>query len=155
MPARTSISLVLAALTSVSTVAVGNEPVVRDAWARATPPGIDKGAGYAVIENPDDQATRLTGGETPVAREIQIHETMQEEGQMHMRHIDEGLTIPAGGTVALEPMGSHLMLIDLEQPLEAGDEHRLTLEFSNGETVKTSLEVRFPKSHNAGSASNH
>lgn len=141
---RTRISIILSFtfLASLNAAAAGKEPVVSNAWARATPSVVDKGAGYMVIGNTSDQAIRLTSVETPAAREVQLHETLAEEGQMRMQHLDKGLTVPAGGTVALKPKGPHLMLIDLKGPLVPGDEHPLTLEFSNGVAVNTSLEVR-------------
>jgi len=155
MPVQIMIHTALSGLLLASTGAWAGELVVPGAWARATPPGVDRGAGYMVIENSGDERVRLTGAETGVARKVEIHRSKEQGDRMSMEHLEQGLAIPAGGTVALEPMGTHLMLMGLEQPLKAGDEHDLTLEFSNDQVVNTSLEVRSHNSDNAGPANNH
>lgn len=60
---------------------------------------------------------------------------------MTMREVDE-IAIPAGETVALEPGGYHVMLIDLAGPLTVGDTIDVTLEFREAGTVVVEAEVR-------------
>lgn len=63
------------------------------------------------------------------------------DGMMGMREVDE-IPVPAGGTVALEPGGYHVMLIDLAAPLEVGTTFELTLEFAKAGTIVVEAEVR-------------
>jgi copper(I)-binding protein len=63
------------------------------------------------------------------------------DGMMGMREVEE-IPVPAGETVALEPGGYHVMLIDLAAPLEVGTTFELTLEFAKAGTIVVEAEVR-------------
>jgi copper(I)-binding protein len=63
------------------------------------------------------------------------------EGMMGMRPIAR-LEIPAGGSVELKPGGYHVMLIDLNQELKAGDKIEITLKFEKAGEIKVTAEVR-------------
>ena len=52
---------------------------------------------------------------------------------MKMRQVD-GVPIPAGETVTLEPGGLHVMLIELATDLEDGDSFEVDLEFAEAGT---------------------
>lgn len=61
---------------------------------------------------------------------------------MTMQELTNGLVIPAGGEVTLEPGGLHIMMLDLAAPLETGDTFDLTLNADDGESITVSVEVR-------------
>ena len=63
------------------------------------------------------------------------------DGAMTMRELEDGLPLPGGETVSLEPGGYHIMLIDIAEPLEVGDEIELTLDFENAESTTITVEV--------------
>jgi periplasmic copper chaperone A len=67
--------------------------------------------------------------------------TTEGFAMMGMREI-ESLAIPAGETVALEPGGHHLMLLDLAADLEPGQEFDLTLEFEGAGERTITVTVR-------------
>ncbi|MGI9247186.1 MAG: copper chaperone PCu(A)C [Steroidobacteraceae bacterium] len=111
-------------------VAVGSEPaqlVVRDAWARATPPGAAVAAVYLTIVG-GTRADRLLGASTEAAAMTQIHAVTESQGMSRMRETD-GVAVPAGATVVLAPQGLHLMLMNLAQPLAVGESIELALTF--------------------------
>ena len=90
-----------------------------------------------------DEDDRLLGGHSAVASDIQIHETAtDEDGTVKMGPVD-GLELPAGGTLVLEPGGLHMMLMDVE-PVEPGDEIDVTLVWENGGERTISAEVIDP-----------
>jgi copper(I)-binding protein len=60
---------------------------------------------------------------------------------MVMQPIEE-LELPAGETVALEPGGYHIMLLELAEPLVAGDTFELTLTFREAGEQTVTVEVR-------------
>jgi periplasmic copper chaperone A len=60
---------------------------------------------------------------------------------MQMRPVDE-IPVPAGATVALEPGGLHVMMLDLAEPLEIGSTIELTLTFEQAGEVVVTAEVR-------------
>ncbi|MFV0524818.1 MAG: copper chaperone PCu(A)C [Acidimicrobiales bacterium] len=49
---------------------------------------------------------------------------------MTMQELPDGLELPAGEPVVLEPGGYHVMLMGLVEPLQAGSELEITLEFA-------------------------
>jgi len=51
------------------------------------------------------------------------------------------LEIPPGGKLELKPGGYHVMLLDLKQPLKAGDKFPLTLTFQNAGSIIVSVDV--------------
>ena len=62
-------------------------------------------------------------------------------GMMTMSPVDE-VPVPAGETVALEPGGYHVMLLDVVEPLVAGDTFEVTLTFENAGEMVVEAEVR-------------
>lgn len=110
-------------------------------WARATPPGAKVGGGYVTIENTGGTADRLISATADVAGRTEIHEMAVKDGVMTMRPMNEGVEIPAHGEVALKPGGYHLMLMELKQPLKAGESFSGTLTFEKAGTVKVKFSV--------------
>lgn len=108
---------------------------------RALPPGQPTAAAYVTLHNPSGSAVVLTGGSTPAAALVEIHQSSQEDGMWRMRKLG-GLEIPAGGSVSMTPGGVHLMLFDLGKPLREGDSIPLQLEFDTGETLDVVIEVK-------------
>ena len=88
-------------------------------WARAMPPGATTGAAYLSIDNKGDVADRLLAVETPAAKSAELHEHVHAEGLMKMQQATH-IVIEPGESVALEPGGYHIMLINLQQPLVDG-----------------------------------
>ena len=60
---------------------------------------------------------------------------------MTMQQVDS-VDIPAGGSVAFEPGGLHVMLLDLPDPLEIGETFDLTLTTADGVEIIVPVEVR-------------
>ena len=61
-----------------------------------------------------------------------------------MRPLADGLDIPANESVTLEPGGFHLMLMDLQESLVAGETVSLTLTFESGKEITVDAEIRLP-----------
>ncbi|MEX0605497.1 MAG: copper chaperone PCu(A)C [Marinobacter sp.] len=110
-------------------------------WSRPTPPGIMMGVGYMTIHNTGDSDIVLKSLETPRAARVSIHESMRKDGIMRMRPLEDGLTIPAGGSVELKPLSYHLMLEKLKKPLKVGERIPLTLKFNNAQVMEVELSV--------------
>lgn len=110
-------------------------------WARATPDAATTGGAYLTISNGGESADRLVGGHTDVAERVEIHEMSMENDVMRMRQLPDGLEIPAGGEIALEPGGYHIMLMGLTEPLEKGGSVPLTLEFAGAGEIEVELAV--------------
>jgi hypothetical protein len=132
----------LAALAAGPVFAADKAIVVTDAWIRATPQGAPTAAAYLTITNKGATPDRLLGGETPVARTLQVHEMSMNNGVMHMAEIKGGAVIAPGASLRLQPGGWHIMLIGLKAPLVAGGKAPVTLHFEKAGTVKLVLPVR-------------
>jgi copper(I)-binding protein len=115
---------------------------VRDAWARATPPGMTVAAAYlTLIGGP--RADRLLGASTPRAAMAELHVVTESGGMSRMRQTD-GVEVPAGATVTLAPQGTHVMLMGVNEPLVPGQRFPLALRFAASGTVTVTVVVRAP-----------
>ena len=115
--------------------------VIDHPWSRATPAGAGVGAGYMVIRNEGDAPDRLVGGSAAFAGRVEIHEMAIQDGIMRMRALADGLEIPPGGSVTLEPGGYHVMFMQLQERLVEGEDRTATLEFANAGTVEVEFTV--------------
>ncbi len=114
---------------------------VEHPWSRPTPPGIMMGVGYMTIRNTGDSDIVLKSLDTPRAARVSMHESLTQDGTMRMRPVEEGLTIPAGGSVELKPLSYHLMLEQLSEPLKVGERVSLTLTFDGAPDMEVELSV--------------
>jgi len=108
--------------------------------ARATPPGAKTGVVYFTIENAGSRTERLLRASTPVAAGVSLHQMAQSGGMMTMRAVPS-LDILPGAHIELGPGAYHLMLIELKQPLRAGEKFPLVLTFERIGTVTTTVTV--------------
>ena len=54
--------------------------VVKDAFARASPTGAETGGAFATIVNNGQAADRFVSASSPVAKTVELHETVDESG---------------------------------------------------------------------------
>lgn len=121
-------------------IASGGSVTAADAWARPAPAG-ETGAVYVTIDNPTADSVRLVEAATSAAERVELHQTVVEDGIARMERIAV-LDIPPGETARIEPLGLHLMLVNLQADLVAGASFPLTLTFSSGETLTLDARVR-------------
>lgn len=102
-------------------------PMVSGAWARPAERG-ENSAVYFTIQNmPDDDV--LLEARSDVAGDVQLHRTsIDAAGSARMQQQNQ-IEIPANLTLEFAPGGLHIMLLNLLQPLVAGDAFELTLIF--------------------------
>lgn len=109
-------------------------------WARSTAPGQAAGGGFLKLKNGGATADRLVAASAAVADRVELHSMKMEGDVMRMRQVD-GIDLPAGGSVALEPGGLHLMFLGLKQPLAAGSRFPLKLQFEKAGEVTVEVHV--------------
>lgn len=132
-------------------------PSVTGAWVRAASAG-GNSAAYMVI-SAGASGDALVSASIPegLAGEVQLHETTTgatdgmdgmdgmdgggSSGMMSMRQVPE-IPVPADGSVALEPGGYHVMILDLQQDLTVGQAVPVTLTFASGAATTVDAEVR-------------
>lgn len=116
--------------------------VARDAWARATAPGMAVGAVYLTLQA-GTTADTLLAASTARAEITQIHVVTEVDGMARMRETEE-VDVPAGKSIRLAPQGTHIMLMGLTRPLVAGERFALTLRFAKAGTREVSVQVVAP-----------
>jgi copper(I)-binding protein len=102
------------------------------------------GAVFMLLRNEGKEADRLVGGQTGVAKVVEIHETVMEDDVTMMQMLASGLEVPAQDEVSLEPGSYHLMLIGMQRDLQVGDTFTLELHFEKSGTVTVEPQVREP-----------
>ncbi|MCR9137325.1 MAG: copper chaperone PCu(A)C [Alphaproteobacteria bacterium] len=110
-------------------------------WTRAMLPGQKVGGGFLVIANKGAADDRLVAVATPHTDRAEIHEMAVVDDVMKMRRLDEGLKIPAGESVVLEPGGFHLMFMAVETPFKEGEMVPVTVTFERAGDVELMLPV--------------
>ena len=112
---------------------------VNNAWSRATAPGQSSAGVWFSITSKQD--AKLVAVFSSLAGTTQLHTMSQEQGMMKMRAV-ESIALPAGKTVELAPGGNHVMLLDLKQPLKAGDSVPLKLTIELADKSKKTVEIK-------------
>lgn len=105
---------------------------VHQSWARALPNVAPNGAAYLTVKNVGSSDVRIVGAFSPMAKRAELHIHSMENGFAKMRRADESVVVPAHGIVKFAPGGLHLMLMELQQPLTAGNTFPVTLRFDDG-----------------------
>ena len=115
--------------------------VIEKPWARASIGTSRPGGAYLIVRNEGSEAISLVGLHTEIAGMPSIHETRTNlDGISSMAPADD-ILIPAGGMIALEPGGYHVMLMKLKAPLVKGETFMMTLLFSDGTEIETNVPV--------------
>ncbi len=99
------------------------------AFIRAMPPAAQNAGGFLVISNDGQADDALLMVTSPLAGEVQIHETTMVNDMMQMGPVEGDLVIPVGESVTFAPGGLHLMFMQVETPFAEGDEVPVTLHF--------------------------
>ena len=137
-------NLFLCALLSVTASAWAQAPAnveVKDAWVRATVAQQKSTGAFMQLTAKSD--ARVIEARSPIAGVTQIHEMAMEKDVMKMRQIP-GLDLAAGRTLELKPGGYHVMLMDLKQPLKAGERVAITLVFEDAAKKRFTQEIQAP-----------
>ncbi|MDH5786486.1 MAG: copper chaperone PCu(A)C [Chromatiales bacterium] len=122
-------------------VHAGDKLVITDPWIREMPPGAAASAGYMKIMNHGESNRILVGAESPDFETVMLHRTVMEGELSKMVH-QPTITLPARGTVELEPNSYHLMMMKPKRALVAGDKVVVTLKFKDGDSQEVEHHVR-------------
>ncbi|HEU0058620.1 MAG TPA: copper chaperone PCu(A)C [Hyphomicrobiaceae bacterium] len=113
----------------------GNIKIVAP-WTRATPESSKVGGGFMTLINTGSEPDCLVGGSTEVSGSLEIHEIHIVNGVAMMRQVNPGILLKPGASVVLKPFSHHLMMMDLKQPLKAGEKIKGTLVFEKAGRVE-------------------
>jgi copper(I)-binding protein len=114
---------------------------VSGAFSRAMLPNAPAAGGYLTIANSGTGDDTLVGATTEAAGRIELHQMSMVGDVMKMSAVENGITVPAGGSVTLEPGGLHLMFLDVGTPFAEGECVAVTLDFASGVAVPVMLAI--------------
>lgn len=123
-------------------VSAGTGLSVHHGWIREAPPGTSVLAGYMVIKNDGAEPRRLIAAESPAFEAIELHRSVVRDGIASMIPQPSIVIPPAGGEVAFEPEGYHLMMMEPTRPLRAGSDVIVVLTFDGDERIRTTLPIK-------------
>ena len=128
-----------AAALALTSFAAFAQTTVTDPWVRSTVAPQKATGLYAQITSA--QGGRLVSVTSPMAGVVEIHEMKMDGDVMRMRAVPD-LALPAGKAVALKPGGFHVMLMDLKQPLKAGDSVPVTLVVEGADKKRETIDIK-------------
>ena len=114
---------------------------IESGYARATPPKAVNSAVFGVLKNAGDKPLVLVKAQSKVAKTVELHTAVHEDGMMKMRQISN-MTIPAHGELNLQPGGLHIMLLDVQSALKEGEIVNVVLSTEQGESIDISVPVK-------------
>ncbi|WP_081857969.1 copper chaperone PCu(A)C [Thiomonas sp. FB-Cd] len=153
LPRRVALTFVLAAaaLAASPAFAADSAPVqASNAWIRWLPAGLPAG-GYMQLRNLSDKPVDLVGATSADYGNTMLHHTVKKGNTMEMLPVSR-VTIPAHGSVAFQPGGYHIMLMQPKKAVQPGDQVPITLEFSGGSTLRVEFQVRKADATGPGAA---
>ncbi len=136
------LTTILLSTALINGAATAQTVTVADAWVRVTVAAQRATGAFLKLTVQGADAT-LIAASSPVAGVTQIHEMAMSEGVMRMREVTGGVPLKAGQIFELKPGGYHIMMMDLKQPVKAGDQVPLTLTFkqANGQQITTQVDA--------------
>lgn len=139
---RTGASLI-AALALFTVPAMADSRIeVASAQVQPAMPGAGSTTLYLKFSNTGDEGDRLLGAAARDFGAVEIHEMSNEDGMMGMRPLIYGLKVEAGETLDLNPMTSHIMLINPRRTFKAGQKVPVTLHFLKAGTIQLKATVQ-------------
>jgi periplasmic copper chaperone A len=122
--------------------ALAADITIRDAYARSAGAFAKTGAAYFQVLNPSKTDDRLMEVRSDVAKLTRLHSVQNlENGVVGMRHLSEGLLIPAGGSTVLKRGGTHVMFMGLSSAFEQGQVISVTLVFETAGEIEVDIAV--------------
>lgn len=114
---------------------------IQDAWVRAAVTGQSGTGAFMTLQAP--AGAKLVAASSPAAGIVEIHEMKLEGDVMRMRAMKQ-LDLPAAQKVTLAPGAMHLMMMDLKQPITAGQSIAFTLTFedANGKRRERTVQAQ-------------
>lgn len=122
-------TLAAAAVFALSSLPAFAEIMIHDTYAISASPAAKTGAAFMHIMNTGDTDDRLIDVRSDAAKRLELHTHIMEDGIANMVHVEEGFVIPAGGMIALERGGKHVMFMGLNGPFVQSEMVTVTFVF--------------------------
>ena len=113
------------------------QPAVSSGWVKAPAAGATATEAYATVENPTMYAFYLLSATSDAAGTVELRQAGKDAA------LDE-VTVPAYGTLDMDPKGYYLVLKDLKKPLAEGDKVTVTVVTELGVKLSVQATVKKP-----------
>ena len=133
------LALLFSAALPCSSFAADSALTIQDPYVRLTPPNALATGAFMIIRNTGKADRKLVKADSPVAKNVELHNHINENGIMKMRQIQE-IDVKANGQAELKPGSYHVMLIGMHKSLQEGESVPITLNFDDG----TRLQINAP-----------
>lgn len=149
LSSATAATLLLLTGCSTSETGPGTDPAadasstvaVDDPWVKAADAGMT--SSFGLVKNAGEEDVTLVAVESTISENIELHQTSGDgSGAMSMEEKEGGFTIAAGESLDLAPGGDHIMFMDFDGPLQAGDTVDLTLVFADDSRLDYEASIR-------------
>jgi copper(I)-binding protein len=120
-----------------SSASTGGTPLLKVSGAFMPQPVGDLAAAFLIVTNQGGAADKLTSVTSALSDNISIHKTENQR----MQEV-KSFSIPAGGKLDLERGGSHIMFMNVKQPLKQGQKVDVELHFEKADPIKVELPVK-------------
>ncbi len=126
---------------AVTGIAHAGNIMIENAWAMPASDTSKPGAVMMTIKNNGSDADSLVSVETGVAGMAQVHNSKEKGGKMRMRRM-QAMEVPGGKSVTFVHDGTHIMLMNLNGPLDAGQTIKVTLTFEKAGKMEIDVPVK-------------
>ncbi len=126
-------------LTAVSVFA--SSVMVKDAYVRATPPGMPNSAAFMMVMNKGTSDLAVVSAKSDAAKKVEVHTHDMVNGMMKMYQVDK-VDLKANSHTMFKPGGFHVMFLGLNKSLKEGDMVHFSLVLNNGEEIKVMAPVK-------------
>ena len=110
-------------------------------YIRATPPHVTNSVAFFTVKNNTDKNIKLVAVNSDIAKHVQLHNNINEDGLMKMRQVN-AIMVDANSSRSLQPGGYHVMFLGLKNDLIEGQSIVLTLYFDNGDQIEIDTPVQ-------------
>lgn len=114
---------------------------IKDAYVRATPPGITNSAAFLSIMNNTKEDISLVKVTSNIAKNVEIHTHDMKDGVMKMYQVAK-VDVKANSKTLFKPGSYHVMLLGLHKPLKENQNVDFTFIFSNDEKISITAPVK-------------
>lgn len=129
---------------------------ISGAFTRAMLPGARSAGGYMHVTNTGTEPDKLLGATTDASQLVRVHASELEGDVMKMSNVEDGLEIPAGGSIELAPGGGHhLMFMGVGTPFKQGECVEVTLQFEHAGDVPIVMTIEEPAAKDASGHDTH
>ncbi|MBL4614712.1 MAG: copper chaperone PCu(A)C [Magnetovibrio sp.] len=150
---QTLITATALATMAFTSAAMAGDMTVSKPWARASAGMAKAGASFMYIFNETGMDDTLIAARGDVAKRIELHTHLNEDGVMKMRQVKGGIPLTNGATQILKPGSYHVMMMGLAAPLKEGTSFPITLIFKHAGEQTVIVEVK--SAGHMGEQANH